>query len=221
LNLKQGKPCFLYYEGGYKVSFKKGDIFTWELPEREVKKAQKSGVLNDYHRVVVLHTRQTPYKVFLIAPITSADSLKKIGKVPTNYVELQQDDYPFILDHTSYINLDMTMPVDEDELQQLERWDKKIEGSLTTLDLFKLDQKISMTYELIDYFDDQLARQFKTVHEYINENIKEQIKDTLNNSGNANAVDSVMEILDKQLLDLIKTEYIESKDYLERKKKRK
>lgn len=126
------------------MNYKKGQILTYKFPLRSieelknnkiVKNFDKSSVIKDEHRVVILHTRTTPFKTILVAPITSAESLKLKNSIPDNYVELKAEDYPCILEHTSYINLDMTMPVDEVELNQLEKFNKKIESYLHDIEL--------------------------------------------------------------------------------------
>jgi hypothetical protein len=53
------------------VNYKKGQILTYEFPPRPVEEMKnnkviinynKSKIIRDYHRVVILHTRTTPFR---------------------------------------------------------------------------------------------------------------------------------------------------------------
>lgn len=206
------------------MNYKKGQILTYTFPARVieelknnkiVKNYEKSNVINSYHRVVVLHTRTTPFRTVLVAPITSAESLKEKNGIPNNYVELRVSDYPFVLDDTSYINLDMTMPVDEDELNELERFSMKIEANLDDPELYKLDYKITLTYELQDFFaveiDKELQQEFANVVEYIDKDIREKVDEIIKKIQDPEIQQLLKEIIDNDLVGVLKAQYLEKK----------
>lgn len=123
------------------MGYKKGELLTYDFPQRVTKNIKKSCVICEFHRAVVLHERTTPYHTILIAPITEAKALEGAGKLPPNYLKLLMDDYPMFLDEDSYINPDMTMVVDEAELEVLVKGKArmKITGNLEPKDLTSLD----------------------------------------------------------------------------------
>ena len=85
------------------MRFKKGQIITYTFPSRSTKKTERSSVIESYHRSIVLHNRETPFKTILNAPLTKATSLKNKSSIPSNYVELKKADYPFVLNEDSFI----------------------------------------------------------------------------------------------------------------------
>jgi hypothetical protein len=202
------------------VNYKKGQILTYEFPPRPVEVEEiknnkvianynKSKVIRNYHRVVVLHTRTTPFRTVLIAPITSAESLA--GSIPANYVELNQIEYPFVLDKDSYVNLDMTMPVDEYELNELERFNKRIEAYLNPHDEYQLDFKIYLTYELESYFKEGLREEFANVVEYIDIDIREKVNNIIKKIQDPEIAQLLMDIIDNDLIGVLKETYLEKK----------
>lgn len=200
------------------MNYKKGQILTYEFPPRPIEEVRnnkvvinynKSKVIRNYHKVVVLHTRTTPFRTILIAPITSAESLA--GSIPANYVELKQTDYPFVLDKDSYVNLDMTMPVDEYELDELERFNKKIEANLNPQDQYQMDFRIYLTYELESYFQESLRDELANVVEYIDVDIREKVNNIIKKIQDPEIVQLLMDIIDNDLIGVLKETYLEKK----------
>lgn len=193
------------------MNFEKGQIITYTFPSRPIEKAEKSNVIEKYHRAVVLHKRETPFKTILIAPITKAASLKDKGIIPSNYVELNKADYPFALEEDSYINLDMTMPVDDVELVELGKGSYKISAKLEEFDLYQLDYKITLTYEINKFLNTELAlkinEEFESVITFIDEEIKVKIEQVLQSINNPKILAEVIGLIDL-LLSQIKENYI-------------
>lgn len=162
------------------MGYKKGDIFFYDYPQRQTKELERSKVIEDGHRVVVLHTRETPYKTILVAPITGAEALDNRRSIPENYVKLDKSNYPFVLTKDSFINLDHIMPIDEVELRDLELRGKKITAKLKEADLYAVDFKLMLTYEMQGFFENEVAleqnQNMKTIIEHINVNVKNQIE---------------------------------------------
>lgn len=203
------------------MNYKKGGILTYDFPPRlieeiennkTIKNYKKSNVINDYHRVIILHTRTTPYNIILVAPITSADKLALKNKIPENYVKLNQADYPGVLDKDSFINLDMIMPVDEEELQQLERYNKKFKADLNADDLYKLDYKIALTYELQAYLatevDKDLKQEFANIVEYIDVDIREKVTEIIRRIQDPEICELLLEIIDNDLVGVLSSTYL-------------
>lgn len=182
------------------MKFKKGQIVHYEFP----KGIKNENVLFGEHDAVILFSRETPYKTILLAPITSADSLKKVGKIPKNYVELKLDDYIGILEHDSYINLDMIFPVDELAIDELEAFNKKIVKYLEPIDSQMLDYKIALTYELQKYLQEQINKEVETIVEYIDTEIKEKIKKALEVIEDKQILKTIMYIIDNDLIKELK-----------------
>jgi hypothetical protein len=206
------------------MNYKKGQFLTYIFPTRIieeiknnkiVKNLEKSGVIKSFHRVVVLHTRTTPFRTILVAPVTSSKGLKSKNDIPDNYVELKSRDYPGVLDNDSFINLDMIMPIDEYELTQLERYSKKIEAYLEVSDLYKMDYKIALTYELQDYFavelNKEIRQEFETVIEYIDSSIKEKVNLIIKKIRDPEIEKLLEEIIENDLIGVIKSQYLEKK----------
>ncbi|MFB9974569.1 hypothetical protein ACFFJF_11470 [Allobacillus sp. GCM10007489] len=193
--------------------FRKGSIITYTFPPRPTEHIDNSKVIRNYHRAVVLHKRKTPFKTVLIAPITKAISLKQRKEIPSNYVELKKENYPLVLVEDSFINLDMTMPVDEVELQNLTRGITKIDASLNEEDLNQLNYKITLTYELSNYIrhelNHELNREFNNVITLIDRVIKPEIEDILLTKKDKDSLIEVEKILDF-LIDEIKLNYIKN-----------
>ena len=191
------------------MGYKRGQILIYTYPENEA-----SNIINGYHRVVTLHKRETPYNTILIAPITSAESLNVKDKIPSNYVKLLETDYPFVLDHDSYINLDMTISVDEEEINVLERYNKTITATLNDLDLYQLDYKITLTYELNRYLENEYSKritlEFENVITYIDESIKSRIADIILKSNSPDLLNDVIAVID-DLVNQLKTTYLGNK----------
>lgn len=165
------------------MGYKKGDIFYYDFPERETKKIEKTRVIKEKHPVVVLHTRTTPHKTVLVAPITEPKGLIKNNKVPANYVLLKKDSYPLLLTKDSYINLDQIMAIDEAELNSVERGIMKVTGRLIEIDLYQVDFKIMLTYELQRYFENEKALDnngyAEAIIQHIDINVKGDIEELL------------------------------------------
>lgn len=185
------------------MNFKKGQIVEYDFPKIE----GNDSVLEGRHKAVVLFSRQTPYRTILIAPITTAESLDVRGEIPNNYVELKVENYIGILEHNSYINLDMIFPVDDTSIDELERYNKKIVKYLVEDDNEKLDYKIALTYELQKYLKKQINHEVQTIAEYIDTNIKEQIKKALEVIDNKEVFATIMYIIDNNLVSQLKEIY--------------
>lgn len=188
------------------MSFKRGQIVTYSFPERETDVIDKTKVINGYHRAVVLHQRETPYDTILIAAITKAEALKSKGKIPSNYVKLLKENYPFVLEEDSYINLDMIMVVDNIEIRSLERFGKFIVAVLNKGDCKDLDYKMILTYELNKYIktivDEEINREFESVISYIDQDIRERIEHVLRKINNVEIIKEITEIIDMLINDL-------------------
>lgn len=195
------------------MPYTKGDILTYHFPKRTVKKIKKSNVITQYHRVVVLHSRETPHKTVLIAPITSASSLISDDNIPSNYVRLQKEKYPMVLDNDSFINLDMCVPVDEYELSKLERYNKRIDCCLTNIDMNTMNLKIILTYELSKFIDnrlnEQLRQEFENVITFIDENIKTRIVNLMQKVDDTDVAKDILNIIDYLITEL-KDAYIDN-----------
>jgi len=204
------------------MNYKKGQILTYVFPPRPIEEIKnnkvianynKSKVVSDYHRVVVLHTRTTPYKTVLVAPITSASGLFKKDSVPNNYVKVAFNDYLGVLDHDSFINLDMVMPVDEKELNDLERFNKKINAYLSAEDIYNMDFKLALTYELQDFLqsevNNELKQEFENVVEYIDKDIREKVNEIIKKIQDPEIKNLLNEIIDNDLIGVLKSQYLE------------
>ena len=191
------------------MSYQKGQILTYHFPERTVRRLKKSNIIVEYHRIVVLHKRQTPYNTVLIAPITKASALKSKSQIPSNYVELSKSDYPHILEEDSFINLDMTMPVDEKELNKLEKYGKNLSGKLHEGDAYQLDYKITLTYELSKFIQNELSnelhKEFENVVEFIDIDIREKIREIVMKTNDITLVKDIIEVLDHLVLSIKKS----------------
>lgn len=196
------------------LGYHKGEILTYHFPARTLKKLSKSNIIVEYHRVVILHQRQTPYNTVIIAPITKASSLKEQSGIPSNYVELTKNDYPFVLDDDSYINLDMTMVVDFQELSKLERYCKPITACLLEHDLYQLDYKIALTYEMSKYIKNTIAeelhREFESVVEFIDSEIRQKINSILSKTNDIEMAKEIIDVID-YLTNSIRKEYLKTK----------
>ncbi len=191
------------------MGYKKGQLLTYTFPARETKKINKSGVIKDFHRAVVLHTRETPFKTVLIAPITSAESLK--ANIPPNYVEIKYEDYPLFLDHDSYINLDMTLAVDESELEEFKKSGILIRGTLNPKDLYQLDYKLALTYEMTKFLKTEISKQvsheMETVVEFIDSNLRKPVHQLLSRIDDYELVADIISLID-MIINEISNEYI-------------
>lgn len=196
----------LIYLGGNFMAFKKGQILNFEY---EIKKNSK--VIEDVHRVVVLYSRETPYKTVTIAPITSLESLKTKKKVPSNYLELKAKDYPFLLEHDSYVNLDMILTVDGKDLEQYERRGIKISANLEPLDLKSLDYKLALTYELQEFVkeeqDKEVKSEVKNIIEYIDTDIREKVNNIFDILNDPAAVKLLQDLIDVDLIGQLNKAY--------------
>lgn len=185
------------------MKFKKGQIVKYSFPKIE----GNENVIVGEHSAVVLFSRETPYRTILIAPITTAQALKDENKIPQNYVELDYNNYLGVLEHNSYINLDMIFPVDDKEIEVLEKYSKKIEKFLDTDDLEQLDYKIALTYELQKYLNKQVNQEVKTIVEYIDTSIKDKIKKALEVIENEDIMNTIMYIIENDLIKELKSTY--------------
>lgn len=194
------------------MEYKKGQLLTYSFPQRQTTNVINSKVIRDFHRVVVLHKRQTPYHTILIAPITEANSLGSKNNIPPNYVKILKEDYPMFLDEDSYINLDMTMPVDESELMPLTKGISRIKlnGVLNPQNLVDLDYKMLITYELDSYVNQEVNKQIGTemdnIIEYISTDTKQQIISLFDNVSEKGTLKLVLAIIDN-LISELKTNY--------------
>ena len=188
------------------MSFKKGQIFEFDFP---VKKHSK--VIEFEHRVVVLYSRTTPYNTMTIAPITSLQALENKNKVPLNYLKLKKENYPFILDHDSYINLDMILTVDGDDLKQFERNGIKVAADLNKTDLEDLDYRLALTYELQSFVknevDKEVQNEVKTIIEYIDTDIREKVTQIMQILNDPVAIRLLDELINIDLLQELKNNY--------------
>lgn len=193
------------------MGYKKGEILYYKYPIRKTENINKTGVIYGNHRSIVLHHRETPFNTVLVAPITKATSLKDKNKIPSNYLKLLFEDYPCALDEDSFINLDMTMVVDELDLIKLNKSSKIISAILNPSDLYQLDYKITLTYELNKYFENELnrelVREFNDVIEYIDIDIREQIENLISNVKDKEMVSDIFNIINS-LIDTLKNTYI-------------
>ncbi|EQB4340361.1 type II toxin-antitoxin system PemK/MazF family toxin [Clostridium botulinum] len=192
------------------MNCKKGRFVEYEFS----KSNEDSKVLYGKHRAIVLHSRETPYRTILIAPVTSLKSLKNSNKVPENYLELKKDDYPCALEHDSYINLDMIVAVDEEQIEELEKYMKKINISLNSEDLYKLDFKIALTYELQDFLKEQkeieLKEEVSNIVEYIDVSIKDKVKKIKQLTQDEELLKLIIDIIDNDLIGVLKNTYVNS-----------
>ncbi len=192
----------------------KGQILVYHFPKRTVKKLKKSNVIEEFHRVVVLHKRETPYKTVLVAPITKATSLSSKGNIPSNYVQILKSDYSAILDEDSYINLDMIMVVDFDDMDKYERYGKSVNVSLNIPDLYQLDYKLALTYELNEYFkfetEKEIQQEMENIVEYIDVDIRNKLRDIITKITDKDVIKDIIEVIDT-LVNSIKTNYISKK----------
>lgn len=178
------------------MKFQKGQVVKYSFPKDRV----NDNVLFGEHNAVILFSRETPYRTILIAPITSAEGLKNSNQIPDNYVELKKDNYLGVLEHDSYINLDMIFPVDKEKVDELERCNKKITKCLEVEDLKTLDYKIALTYELQNYLHEQVNNEVKIIAEYIDTTVREKIKQALEVIQNKEILDTIMFIIDNDLI---------------------
>lgn len=169
-------------------------------------------VLEGEHKAVVLHSRETPYKTILIAPITSAEALKRNDKIPKNYVELKVDNYLGVLKHDSYINLDMIFPVDEVEIAELEKYSKKIYKELISEDQFELDFKLTVTYQLEKFLAKQVSSEVENIVEHIDTNVKSKIQEALNVIQDEEVMRVITYIIENDLIKVLKEEYCNNKN---------
>lgn len=189
------------------MKYKKGQIVEYDFPKIN----NNNDVLEGEHKAVVLHSRETPYKTILIAPITSAEALKRNDKIPKNYVELKVDNYLGVLKHDSYINLDMIFPVDEIEIAELERYSKKIYKELISEDQFELDFKLTVTYQLEKFLAKQVSSEVENIVEHIDTNVKSKIQEALNVIQDEEVMRVITYIIENDLIKVLKEEYCNKK----------
>lgn len=190
------------------MKYKKGQIVEYDFPKIN----NNNDVLEGEHKAVVLHSRETPYKTILIAPITSAEALKRNDKIPKNYVELKVDNYLGVLKHDSYINLDMIFPVDEVEIAELERYSKKIYKELISEDQFELDFKLTVTYQLEKFLAKQVSSEVENIVEHIDTNVKSKIQEALNVIQDEEVMRVITYIIENDLIKVLKEEYCNKKN---------
>lgn len=182
------------------MSYTKGDILFFEFIQQPTYSIEKTGVIHGSHRCVVLHSRSTPYKTILVAPITSLSSLKKGSRIPNNYVEVLQKHYPIILDYDSYINLDMIMPIDENELKTFEKSGIKVTAQLNDPDLYNLDYKLAITYEMNKFFknevDKTIQSEMSNIITFIDKEIREKISSIVSKVDNIEIMNEIISVID-------------------------
>lgn len=129
-----------------------------------------------------------------------------MGKVPSNYVNIFKENYSFVLEEDSYINLDMIMVVDNIEIESFHRFGKSIVSVLNEGDCKDLDYKMVLTYELNKYIktivDEEINREFRNVVFYIDQDIRERIEHALRKINNVEIIKEITEIIDMLINDL-------------------
>jgi alpha-amylase/alpha-mannosidase (GH57 family) len=185
---------------------KKGSIHSFVFDSKNTKEHK---LIEGFHRIVVLHSRKTPYETWTIAPITSANALKLKNEIPENYVELKAVDYPCALDHDSYINLDMIMTLNKSDLKNLVIGEKKIKANLTPKDLKVLDFKIALSYELQNYINSQVSQEVENIVEYIDTDVRTKVETVLELLSDPSLKAQIKNILDNDILGEIKSGYLQ------------
>jgi hypothetical protein len=97
-------------------------------------------------------------------------------------VELKQLEHPFVLEKDSYANLDMTMPVDEYESDELE-----------------------------SYFQESLRDKFPNVVEYLDVDISEKINNIIKKIQDPEIDQLLLDIIENDLVGVLKDIYLEKK----------
>lgn len=196
------------------MNYVKGQILTYHFPQRKLSrfsKLSKSNVIEKYHRVVVLHSRGTPYNTVLVAPVTKATGKVSNNSLPSNYVEMGKIHYAEVLEFNSYINLDMCMPVDENELKKYKKYNKSVDCHLKDFDMEQLDYKLVLTYELSKYIktnlESELNKEFEMVVELIDNDIKNRIISILEKIEDIEIKKEVLDVIN-YLLSEIRTTYL-------------
>jgi len=188
------------------MAFKKGQILEFNFLLN-----MDSKVIGDRHKVIVLYSRDTPYRTETIAPITSLTSLASQNKVPSNYLMLKKEDYSFVLEHDSYVNLDMIMTVDGPDLDRLEAFGKKYKAFLNDLDLEALDYKLALTYELQSFIkkeqDKEVKSEVKNIIEYIDTDIREKVNKIFDILNDPAAVKLLQDLIDVDLIGQLNKAY--------------
>lgn len=197
------------------MSHKKGQFVEYAFPKRPVTTIKASKVMRDPHRAVILHKRETPYKLILIAPITTASSLESQGKIPLNYVRLGKGKYPFALTEDCYICLDNITVADEVELKQLTTPSNvPIQCVLDEFDLIQLDYKMVLTHELGKYLQTEIANEIESVIEYIKGSLSQRKIELLERAKTEKPEVLILEAFNyfDSLLDDVRAEFIEESD---------
>ena len=188
------------------MGFKKGQILKFKFPAKE-----DSRVIEDWHKVIVLFSRNTPYRTETIATITSLKSLASQGKVPSNYLKLSAEDYPFVLDHDSYVNLDMIITIDGDDLEKLEAYGREYNAFLQKFDCEALDYKLALTYELQSFVEKENGKAIKTevenIIEYIDTDVRDKVNKIMDILNDPIAVKLLQDLIDIDLITILKKEY--------------
>lgn len=188
------------------MSFKKGQILQFNFPSKE-----DSNVIEDWHKVIVLYSRSTPYRTETIAPITSLSSLASRRKVPSNYLKLNAEDYPFVLDHDSFVNLDMIMTVDGEDLERLRAYGREYKASLNASDAEELDYKLALTYELQSFVSKENGKAVKheveNIVKYIDSDVRKKVNSIMKLLNDPVAVKLLQDLIDIDLIEEIEKVY--------------
>jgi len=189
----------------------RGTILDYDFPAI-IKDQKASKVLQGTHRAVVLHKRGTPYNTILIAPITKSQALKGTGKIPANYVELKKDKYPVMLTDDCYINLDMIIPVDEEFLDKhtINNGTIKVNCKLDDYDLWRMDYRLSLTFEMGKFINTEVADEIKSIVEYIHDTKEERIKSLLGEQNDPKVIAVINELnqMLEEICTAIREEYL-------------
>jgi hypothetical protein len=100
---------------------------------------------------------------------------------------------------------------EEYELNELERFNKRIEAYLNPHDEYQLDFKIYLTYELESYFKEGLREEFANVVEYIDIDIREKVNNIIKKIQDPEIAQLLMDIIDDDLIGVLKETYLEKK----------
>lgn len=193
--------------------FDKGRILKFDFGK--ISYDDKSRVIKEKRPVVVLHSRQTPYKTVTIAPITKSESLKERGQIPLNYVPLKTDDYAMAITVDSFINLDMVATVDEENLEHFELIHTEVAIKLTPNDLKELDYNLAATYELQGFVkeivSEELASEMEDIIEYIDDEIREKVETIKSLLEDETTKRLLTDLLEHDLLETLNKNYLKER----------
>lgn len=187
------------------IKLKKGQFCKYDFKKYD----KESKLLDGKHFAVILHTTNTPYNVALVAPITKAEALKSRDQIPDTYVELKCEKYNAVLTCDSYIDLDMILAVDLDNLECIYKGSLRVDSSLDNDDLVELDIKLVLKYELDKHFQNAITEEVKTIVEYIDDYIKnaiEKVTEIIKDSETLQQITNILISMVKEIKELYKIE---------------